>query len=163
MKKSYILAAVFTSIVLLSAFSAEAAEGVERVGFGVTSLIDASSLDQSKLLVTTAGIKRNEIEEPLGQSRKKDTTSAALGRGTSEPRKNTSEAIRPSADRKTEVEKQDEPSGSKFGIYHTIKESVLDFFLPSRKHAPVKVDLTNVQKNGRTEGTRPTTKQPAVR
>jgi hypothetical protein len=161
MRKSLALIAVLASIVLLTAFSAKAAEGVEYVGHGVTKLMmpTRSELAQSKLMIATSTIKHGEIEEPLGQGRRKDTTSAGISRSTNEPKKNTSE--KPLPEQTVKVAQKQEHTEGKFGIYNAIKESVLDFLLPSRKTAAPKVDLSKVQKNGRTE--RVAEKQPIVR
>jgi hypothetical protein len=163
MRKSLALIAVLASIVLLTAFSAQAAEGVQYVGQGVTRLIapTKSTLNQSKLLISTSSIRHGELAEPLGQSKRKDTTSAGISRSAAEPKKNTPEKVMP--ERTAEVAEKQEPKEGKFGIYNAIKESVLDFFLPSRKKQAPKVDLSKVQKDGRTESTRPTPRTQTVR
>jgi hypothetical protein len=160
MSKSRSLSAVFVGILLLSAFSAQAAEGVEYVGKGVSRLMAPTKLQQSKLLVSTSTIKHGEIEEPLGQGRRKDTTSAGISKVTGEPKQNTPERSTP--ERTNQVAEKREQG--KFGIYNAIKESVLDFFLPSRKEEAKKIDLSRVQKDGRTESQRPASRtQPAVK
>jgi hypothetical protein len=162
MSRSQTLSAVFVSILLLSAFSAQAAEGVEYVGKGVSRLMAPTKVElrQSKLLVSTSTIKHGEIEEPLGQGRRKDTTSAGISRAAGEPKQNTPEKSTP--ERTAQVAEKREQG--KFGIYNAIKESVLDFFLPSRKEEAKKIDLSRVQKDGRTESQRPSPRtQPAVR
>ena len=51
---------------------------------------------------------------------------------------------------------------SKFGIYAAIKDGILDFFMPSRKRTAERVDLSKVQKDGRTErAVRQPVEQPA--
>lgn len=164
MRKSHALIAILASFVLLSAFSAQAAEGVQLVGTGVTRLMDPHKLEQqqSKLLVESSVIK-GELEEPLGQSRRKDTTSAGISRSAAEPKKNSAERSAPETTTRA-TEKRDEPD-SKFCIYHTIKESVLDFFLPSRRSAKKidKVDLPKVHKDGRTEGKKPAAAAQSLR
>lgn len=171
MRKSLALIAVLPCIVLLTAFSAEAAEGARAMGAGVSQLIEPERLDpqrleperlgQSKLLVTTSIVRKSELkdelEEPLGQKRK-DTTSAGIQRSAGEPRKNTPEKVMP--ERAARVAQKDERTESKFGIYNTIKESILDLFLPSRKKQAEKVDLSRVQKDGRTESARTSKTQP---
>ncbi|HET6512378.1 MAG TPA: hypothetical protein VFH43_09305 [Candidatus Kapabacteria bacterium] len=150
MRKSLALIAFLASIVLTTAFSAQAAEGVEYVGNGVTRLLKPTQteLNQSKLLITSSAIKHDGIE-PLGQGKRKDTTSAGISRSAAEPKKNTSE--RPAPERAATLAEKPAERESKFGIYHTIKETVLDFLLPSRKESVKKIDLSKVQKDGRTE------------
>lgn len=159
MRKSLGLIAFLASIVLMTAFSAQAAEGVNYVGHGVTRLMSPTQngLNRSNLLTGIA--RHDEISEPLGQAKRKDTTSAGISRSAAEPKKNTTE--KPSPDRAVMTEKSDVRE-SKFGIYNAIKESVLDFFLPSRKKTAEKVDISRLQKDGRTERAIPK-RQPEVR
>lgn len=157
MRKSLALIAVLSSIVLLTAFSAEAAEGARAMGEGVTEMIKPERLEQSKLLITTSIVRKSELEEPLGQKRK-DTTSAGIQRSAGEPKKNTPERALPEGTAR--AAHKEEAAESKFGIYNTIKDSILDFFLPSRKKQAPKVDLSRVQKDGRTENPRSSKSQP---
>lgn len=157
MSRSQQLSAVLLSILLLSAFGAQAAEAAEYVGHGLTRLLSPTRLElqQSKLLVSTSTIRRGEIEEPLGQGKRRDTTSAGITRSAAEPRKNTAEKVAPE---RTTVSLEKKENGGKFGIYNAIKESVLDLLMPSRKKAPEKIDLSKVQKDGRTEAQHPTSR-----
>ena len=161
MRKSLALIAVLSCIVLLTAFSAEAAEGARAMGEGVTKMIKPDRLEQSKLLVTTSIVRKSELKDelagPLGQKRK-DTTSAGIQRSAGEPKQNTPNKALP--EQTARVAQKDEPAGSKFGIYNTIKDSILDFFLPSRKKQAPKIDLSRVQKDGRTENARSSKSQP---
>jgi hypothetical protein len=163
MRKSHALVAVIATLVLLTAFSAQAAEGVQLMGHGVTKLMEPHRLElqQSKLLVETSIVKHGEIEEPLGQAKRKDTTSAGISRSAGEPKKNSAERVSPEAT--SRVTERKEESDSKFGIYRAIKESVLDFLLPSRKRSAEKVDLSRLQKDGRTESTKTAAKSQPVR
>lgn len=151
MKKAYITIAAFT-LALVTAFSAQAAEGVHAMGTSVKTLMNVrETLVDHPVLQAVAAEKRIEIDAPImNGGKRKDSTSAGIRKQAGEPQKNSAER-EVLAERMTSAKKQESPIENKFGIYASIKEAVLDFFLPSRREPPAKVDLSKLQKSARTE------------
>lgn len=151
MKKAYFTIAA-VALALLTAFSAQAAEGVHAMGSGVTNMLSVrESLTDHVHLQAVSLEKRIESEAPImNGGKRKDTTSAGIRKQSGDPQKSVPEreAV---AERTAAAKKQESPIENKFGIYASIKEAVLDFFKPSRRQQPSKVDISRIQKDARTE------------
>jgi hypothetical protein len=149
MKRPGIAISVFFAA-LLTAYSAQAADAVASVGSGAANLITIRAEIGEQAILIHAIERKIEAEAPINQSgKRKDTTSASIRKASGEPQKNAPEKT--SANDRTQIKKEETPIENKFGIYASIKDAVLDFFYPSRKEAPKKVDLSRIQRSARTE------------